>query len=201
MKNIKFKLLSIFSCIFIHLFIYNNLYAQEQSQTDGNPVKIPENFAIAVINMQDILAQSTAAIEVRAEVEMLQNKYGEQIASEEEKLRKEQETLQSQRSIMSAEAFSESEASFRKNVDALQKQVAEFNRELENMMSSGIQSVQRVAIRRLTEIARDEGYAIIMDTSAVVIAAEQINLTKKVIQKLNSTFPSIKNLQDPQENN
>ena len=200
MHNIQLKFLSAFVCIFIQIFNSGILFAQDENQTGREQVNIPNNFGIAVINMQVILSQSTAAIEVRANVEKLQNQYGDQIKKEEEQLRIQQENLQSQRSIMSAEAFSEAEASFRKNVDSLQKKVAEFNRKLEEMMSTGIQSVQKVAIRRLTEIARDEGYAIIMDTSAVVIAAEQINLTQKVIEKLNATLPSIKNLNETKEN-
>ena len=70
--------------------------------------------------MQFIVSRSTAAIEVRKELDSLKKKYGEEVKLEEEDLRNFQDELGVQRSILPPDEFAKLESDFRVRVEKLQ---------------------------------------------------------------------------------
>ena len=114
-----------------------------------------------------------------------------EIQKEEEALKVMQEELGSQRSILPPDEFSLLESNFRKRVENLQKMVAEKNQLLENILSRSVQVIQGAAINIITEIGREKGLALTLDTSSVVIAANSINISKTVIELLNINLPEV----------
>ena len=115
----------------------------------------------------------------------------QKLRTEEESLKLMQEELGSQRSILPPDEFSLMENDFRKKVENLQKIVAERNKLLENILSQSIQIIQTEAIKIITTIGRERGLALALDTSSVVIAADTINISTNVIERLNTNLPEI----------
>ena len=69
--------------------------------------------------------------------------------------------------------------------------VAEKNQLLENILSKSVQVIQGAAIKIITDIGREKGLALTLDTSSVVIAANSINISKTVIELLNINLPEV----------
>ena len=65
------------------------------------------------------------------------------------------------------------------------------NKFLENILSQSIQIIQTEAIKIITTIGREQGLALALDTSSVVIAADTINISTNVIERLNTNLPEI----------
>ena len=192
---IFFKI-SIFSNIlrvfFVTIFCINISLAQEENlDENNNNLSLNKTFPIAVVDMQRIVGQSLAAVKVRSYIENKKEEFGTELKNEEQELKIIQEDLASQRSIMPPDEFAELEGSFRKRVESLQQMVAERNQLLEEMLSKSVQVIQLEAIKIITEIGKEKGLALTLDTSTVVIAANSINISSSVIELLNINLPEV----------
>jgi len=150
-----------------------------------------KQFPIAVVDIQFIVGKSTAAVKVREYLENMKSEFGVELKTEEDALKKMQEELGSQRSILPPDEFSVMENDFRKKVENLQKTVADKNQLLENLLSQSIKIIQTEAIKIITNIGREKGLALALDTSSVVIAADSINISKIVIERLNTNLEEV----------
>ena len=102
----------------------------------------PPADTMAVVDFQLILRESVAAKAIREYIEEKQRQYREQIKSKEDELRLAQEELARQRTILSPEAYAQRESDFQKRVEAVQREVADRNKELDNALGYGMQQVQ-----------------------------------------------------------
>ena len=189
--NIFIKIIYVLKLFLILTF---SAFSQENDNGSVENEQLPvvgESFPIAVVDMQYIVSKSSAAIKVREYLETMKENFGEEIRTEEESLKLMQEELGSQRSILPPDEFSLMENDFRKKVENLQKIVAEKNKLLENILSQSIQIIQSEAINIITMIGREKGLALALDTSSVVIAADTINISSSVIDRLNTNLAEI----------
>ena len=185
------KLLNIIKIISAYIFLTNVVLAQEENIANSEISQSSVTFPIAVVDMQTIVSQSIAAAKVREFIENKRKDFTEELKKEEDTLKIMQEELGSQRSILPPDEFSLLESNFRKRVENLQKMVAEKNQLLENILSRSVQVIQGAAINIITEIGREKGLALTLDTSSVVIAANSINISKTVIELLNINLPEV----------
>ena len=181
------KYFKIIELILAFAFFTNFALAQEEN----NNTTINETFPIAVVDMQKIVGQSHAAVKVREFIENKKKEFSTELKTEEEELKKMQEDLANQRSIMPPDEFTVLEGNFRKRVEGLQQMVAERNQLLEEILSKSVQVIQLEAIKIITDIGKEKGLALTLDTSSVVIAANSINISNSVIELLNINLPDV----------
>ena len=187
--NIFNNILKIF---LVSMFCISVVSAQEEiSDEEKSNSSVNETFPIAVVDMQRIVGQSLAAVKVREYIENKKEEFGLELKNEEEELKAIQEDLASQRSIMPPDEFAVLEGTFRKRVESLQQMVAERNQLLEEMLSKSVQIIQLEAIKIITDIGKEKGLALTLDTSTVVIAANSINISSSVIELLNINLPEV----------
>ena len=189
----KLSLYTIFNLLIYLIFCILTTFAHAQDNegvSEENAV-IKQHFPITVIDMQYIVARSSAAVLVREELEDLKKKYSIEISNEEEELKALQEELSSQRSILPPDEFSKMESEFREKVERLQTSVAEKNKEIEVILNRSVNAIQTKAIQIVTNIARERSLAAVLDTSTVVIAADSINISNQVLEILNKELPSL----------
>jgi len=189
----KLSLYTIFNLLIYLIFCILTTFAHAQDNegvSEENAV-IKQHFPITVIDMQYIVARSSAAVLVREELEDLKKKYSLEISNEEEELKALQEELSSQRSILPPDEFSKMESEFREKVERLQTSVAEKNKEIEVILNRSVNAIQTKAIQIVTNIARERALAAVLDTSTVVIAADSINISNQVLEILNKELPSL----------
>ena len=186
------KYLKIFNFLIVFGLITNIAIAQEENvEAENSNSAINEAFPIAVVDMQKIVGQSLAAVKVREFIENKKQEFSSELKNEEEELKKLQEDLANQRSIMPPDEFTELEGNFRKRVEGLQQMVAERNQLLEEILSKSVQVIQLEAIKIITDIGKEKGLALTLDTSSVVIAANSINISNSVIELLNINLPEV----------
>ena len=186
------KYLKTLNFLLVFVFMTNIAIAQEDNvEEENNNSAINEGFPIAVVDMQKIVGQSLAAVKVRDFIENKKQEFSSELKKEEEELKKLQEDLANQRSIMPPDEFTELEGNFRKRVEGLQQMVAERNQLLEEILSKSVQVIQLEAIKIITDIGKEKGLALTLDTSSVVIAANSINISNSVIELLNINLPEV----------
>ena len=189
----KLSLYTIFNLLIYLIFciLTTFAHAQDNEGVSEENAEIKQHFPITVIDMQYIVARSSAAVLVREELEDLKKKYSLEISNEEEELKALQEELSSQRSILPPDEFSKMESEFREKVERLQTSVAEKNKEIEVILNRSVNAIQTKAIQIVTNIARERALAAVLDTSTVVIAADSINISNQVLEILNKELPSL----------
>jgi len=189
----KLSLYTIFNLLIYLIFciLTTFAHAQDNEGVSEENAEIKQHFPITVIDMQYIVARSSAAVLVREELEDLKKKYSLEISNEEVELKALQEELSSQRSILPPDEFSKMEPEFREKVERLQTSVAEKNKEIEVILNRSVNAIQTKAIQIVTNIARERALAAVLDTSTVVIAADSINISNQVLEILNKELPSL----------
>ncbi len=166
--------------------------AAQDAEADRNP-------RVGVVDLQEIMRESTAANAVRAEVEAKQAAYREEISTRESQLREQQAELERQRTILAADAFAEREAEFARAVEALQREVGERNRALEEQLAYGMQQVQVGALQAIAEIAEDMSLGLVLDKSQLLLVAKGLEFSDRVIERLNRDLPSVPTAPPPDD--
>ena len=194
-SEVCFKFLIYFIQILLLLILFqiDNSFSQEVK--DKNEVNIDnsiKNFPAVVIDMKKVLSKSTAWMKLQKDMQKIESDFKSDIEKEENDLKKEQENLVAQKSVLSDEQFKEKQNIFRGKVNKTQTKIEGIRRELESTMAKGMQIIQNEAIKHLKKIAAKEGYLLIFDASSTVIAADKINISDIVAEKLNGSLPSIK---------
>ena len=188
-----FKIKLYLSLILISLFHINTSYISAQ-ENEKKPIKkseVKNNFGAAVIDMQKVLSKSTAWMSLQKQVKAIEEKFKDQIKEEEEELKKEQENLRAQKSVLAEDQFKVKENEFKAKVNKTQSKVQNARRELEATMARGMQLIQTEAVKHLKEIAAKEGYFAVFDASTTIIAADIINISDLVAEKINKSLPKI----------
>ena len=194
-SEVYFKIIIYFIQILLFLIIFqiDNSFSQEVK--DENEVNINDsikNFPAVVIDMKKVLSKSTAWMKLQKDMQKIESDFKSDIEKEENDLKKEQENLVAQKSVLSDEQFKEKQNIFRGKVNKTQTKIEGIRRELESTMAKGMQIIQNEAIKHLKKIAAKEGYLLIFDASSTVIAADKINISDMVAEKLNGSLPAIK---------
>tara|TARA_A100001015_G_scaffold319867_1_gene444220 strand:- start:403 stop:861 length:459 start_codon:yes stop_codon:yes gene_type:complete len=141
--------------------------------------------------MKKVLSKANAWKTLQTEMKELEENFKNEIASEESDLKKEQQNLIAQKSVISQEDYKIKEDLFRGKVKKTQTKIENIRRKLESTMAKGMQIIQAEAIKHLKKIAAKEGYLLVLDATSTVIAADKINISDLVAEKLNKTLPKI----------
>ena len=188
-----FKTTFFISLILINILFINTslVFADEKSKKSTKNNDTKSSFGAAVIDMQKVLSKSTAWTSLQKQVKEIEDSFKEKIKGEEESLKKEQENLRAQKSVLAKEQFKEKEEEFKAKVNKVQSKVQNARRELESTMARGMQIIQAEAVKHLKEIAAKEGYYAVFDASTTIIAADIINISDVIAEKINKTLPNI----------
>ena len=187
----KNKLFFIFLTFLFHLQTFSS-FSQEQSKKQQSNSKIVNSFPIVVIDMKLVLSKATSWKTLQGQIKELEENFKKDIAKEEKDLKKDQKNLVAQKSVISEEEYKEKEDVFRGKVKKTQTKIENIRRGLETTMAKGMQVIQAEAIKHLKQIAAAEGYLLVLDATSTVIAADKINISELVAEKLNKTLPKIK---------
>ena len=186
----------IFTLFLASLLFFNHIDIGVSAEKEENKKdKISDsikNFPAVVIDMKKVLSKSTAWKKLQKDMQKIESNFKVEIEKEEEDLKKQQENLVAQKSVLSEEEFKEKQNVFRGKVNKIQTKIEGIRRELESTMAKGMQIIQNEAVKHLKEIASEKGYLLVFDATSTVIAADKINISELVAEKLNGTLPSIK---------
>lgn len=165
-----------------------------QDETDGV-------VAIGVVDLQRIMRESVAAQQARNEIEAKQTEYRDQISAREKELRAQQQELERQRTVLSAEAYNEREQEFLKEVEALQRQVAERNRQIEESLAYARSQVQGRALQIIAHIADERNLGLVLDKSQLLLVAKGLEFSDQALEQLNAELTSVATTPPPPDEN
>jgi outer membrane protein len=174
MKKFNFILLTL-------LFFSSYLFADQYPNT-----------SIGIIDINKVLTESKAAIDATKQIEKIQKKSEEESKSEDDLIIKERERLIEQQSVMAPEAFEVKVADFEKKVQTYQVERQEKLRKLDQMVQMARAKILDEVKPIINEYAKEVGITVILEKNAVVMSADEMDMTEQVIKILNKNLPKIK---------
>ena len=146
---------------------------------------------IAVVNIQQIMKDSTAAKSVREQLEGKQKAFQSDITKKEDALKKEDQELAKQKSVLSKEAFEEKARAFRNKATDVQKEVQSKKALLDGAFERAISDIQKATTDIIADIAKEKGFAIAVPTSQILYADTKLDISAEVLEKLNKKLPKL----------
>ena len=150
------------------------------------------NTSIGIIDINKVLTESKAAIDATKQIEKIQKKSEEESKNEDDLIIKEREKLIEQQSVMAPEAFEVKVADFEKKVQTYQIERQEKLRKLDQMVQVARAKILEEVKPIINEYAEEVGITVILEKNAVVMSADEMDMTEQVIKILNKNLPKIK---------
>jgi Skp family chaperone for outer membrane proteins len=149
---------------------------------------------IAVINMQVLLEESSAAKSIRSQVEKLRTDFQEEVNRQDQRLREQEQELKRQQAVLATEAFNAKRRDFQQQVAKAQQDVQTRLRELDELAARGLNDVRRALLPILVDLSKEQGYNIVFANTQLVFASKQLDITDEVLKRINTSLPAV-NLQ------
>ena len=157
----------------------------------SNAALAVEPARIAVVNMQKLLESSTAAKDIRERAKKERDKYQALISKEEESLRKEEAKLQAQHTTLTQEMFAKKSREFKDKVAKVQRDFQEKRASHEETLKKSLDKVNREVFEIIDALAQEDGFDITIPTSQILYATEKLDITDKVLDRLNKKLPEV----------
>jgi len=175
--------MKIFRILFLGILLFSTNIATSSAQDVSG--------FVAVVDIQHILQESTAATDIREQIKKKRDEYQENIKKQEEKLRKEEKKLMDQRSILSQEAFGQKRDEFKEKLMKVQRDVQEKRSQLDVALNKSLSEVQRAVYKIIDDLAQEKGFKIALPTSQVLFANESLSITNEVLSRINKDLPKV----------
>ena len=150
------------------------------------------NTSIGIIDINRDLTESKAAKDTTKQIEKIQKKSEEDSKKEDELIIQEREKLIEQQSVMAPEAFEVKVADFEKKVQTYQIERQEKLRKLDQMVQAARASILYEVKPIINDYANELGITVILEKNAVIMSADDMDMTDQVIEILNKSLPKIK---------
>lgn len=152
------------------------------------PVPAPR---IAILDHQRLMRESSAAIDIKTQLDKQRQKYQDEITKKEQKLREADQELSRQRAILAPEAFAQKRHEFEGRVAQVQRDVQARKRELDQAYEFGLRQVQKAVQDIILELAKERGFNLVLPRKQVIFAAQEMNITDEVLLRLNQKLPKV----------
>jgi len=146
---------------------------------------------IAVVNIQQIMKDSTAAKTVRDQLESKQKAFQTEISKKEESLQKEDQELGKQKSVLSKDAFEDKAKAFRTKATDVQKDVQSKKALLDSAFERSLNDIQKSVTDIIADLAKEKGFTVAMPTSQILYADKSLDISADVLERLNKKLPKL----------
>lgn len=170
--------------------VFCAFYAEAQ-QTPSSPAAASTALNVLVVDVQSLLQNSKSAKMVRQQIEQKRSEYAKEISQQEEALRRERDTLQRQQASLSAEALNKKGREFQQKVTELDHSVQAKRQTLEKSNAEALESIQRVVLKIITEIAKERKANLVFQRSELVLFDNGFDVTDQVLSKLDEQLPTL----------
>jgi Skp family chaperone for outer membrane proteins len=158
------------------------------------PTNAEKNFKanIAIVDVQSILEHSLAMQSIRKSIDSISQNIQNDISKKESQLKKIEEELIKKRSTLGEETFEKEVNEFNKKVSEAQKYIQDRKTHLEQAHAEAVSALHNATIGIISDIAKKNNLNIVLPSSQVLFAKNDLNITPEVIQQLNTTLKYIK---------
>ena len=150
------------------------------------------NTSIAIVDLNLILSESKAAKAATKDFEQIQKDTESEIVESDKSMLEERNKLIEQQSVIAPEAFEVKAKDYEKKLQNYQVEKQNKLRKLESVLQKARNEILENVKPILEELSKDLGVTVILEKNSVLLSATNMDITDKVIKKLNKELPKIK---------
>jgi Skp family chaperone for outer membrane proteins len=147
--------------------------------------------SIVVVDIQNVVKESTAAKNIREQIEKKRNDYQSEINKRESELNKKHQALNKEQSVLSKEAFEHKLQEFDNKVAEVQKDVQSKRAKLDESYMSAIEKIQVTVDEIIANLAQERGFILALPTSQILFAKNSLDISQEVLTRLNNKLPKV----------
>jgi outer membrane protein len=151
-----------------------------------------ESFSVAVVNQQTVMDKSKTGQRAIEELKTFSVARQKIVSSDEEELKELEKALQD--GSLKEEQKQEKQNLFRAKLDAYQRRVQDFNREIQTKQKELFEQYSRKISDAAFTVAQRRGFAAVLDTGTeanvkiVIYASRSVDITDDVIKEFDRQF-------------
>jgi len=169
------------------LLCATRVLAPADALAQQNPVPL----VIAVLDVNLLLRDSSAAKAVRDQVDKQRDAYQADLVQQENKLREIDKQLAQQRASLSQDEFNKRRDDLNKQIDALRAESDKRKQQLEKAFNTGMQQVTKVLEGVLADIAKQRGLTLVLNKAMVPLSNNSLDITQEALKALNTKLPTV----------
>ena len=146
-----------------------------------------QQMKVGFVNIPRILQEAPQAEDARERIEQEFAPRDRDLLAQQREVRGMEDKLVKNAAVMSASERSRQEADIRSMKRDLRRSQEEFRDDLNVRRNEELSKLQRLVVDVIQELARGEGYDLVV-SEGVVYAGERVDITDKVISRLQATF-------------
>ncbi len=152
--------------------------------------KLPPVIA-AVVDVQRILQESSAAKAVQQQLESQRSRFQAQIESEENELRKAEDELSKSRDQMTPAIYSDREQQLRQRFLKVERNVEERRKILDQVFTDSMNAVRASLLDIVDKVAHEHGANLVIVKQQTLWAEPTLDVTSEVLERLNQKLPKV----------
>ena len=151
----------------------------------------PQQAKVVVVDIQQVLESSTAAKDLKTQLEAKRQEYQKQITAKEDALKNQETELSKQKTVLSAADLEKKKKSFVDEVEKVRKDVQNKRLSLDSAYKKAVGDIQTNVQKIIEEMATAQGFNLAIPTSQLIYAQKDMDITKDVAAKLNQRLPKV----------
>jgi outer membrane protein len=149
------------------------------------------NTTVGVIDLNFILSDSDAAKDAAKQIENIAKDIEEEIQKKDQSLIDEQGEILESQQIMAPAAFEEKRKEYEKKVQNYNITRQEKLMSIDILVSDSRNKILNELKPILEDISNEKGITVLLEKNSVLLNAENMDITKEALKKLNKKLPSI----------
>lgn len=149
------------------------------------------NAKIAIVDIQSVLDNSIAIKHLRASIDAISEQFAKELSEKEIEFKEMEASLVKKRTSFKPEQFEKEVEGFYKKLSAFQHETQKKKEKLERAHSTAIEFVHEHTIKIVHEVSKERGFNITLPMSQTLYAADVLNITSEVTQRLNQKVTEV----------
>lgn len=178
--------------LFVAILIAGTQTTAQQPAAPAGTTSAGGNTLILVVDRGAILRNSAAGKDMLKQVDELGKQMEAKYGEEEKQLRKDVQDLQEQAAVLSPEARQKRERELRERQEELQKKVQEDQAAIQNGINVARTEIEKAVGPILNSLFQERKATIMLDRAAIVLGANDTDITAVTIQRLDQVLPTVK---------
>ena len=150
------------------------------------------NTSIAIVDLNLVLTESKAAKHATKQFEEIQKKVEKDIIASDNEMLAERDKLIEQQSVVAPEAFEIKANEYEKKLQNYQSEKQQKLRNLDGVLQKARSEILDNVKPILESLSIEIGVTVILEKNNVLLSATNMDVTDKVIKRLNKELPKIK---------
>jgi outer membrane protein len=156
-----------------------------------SPSAFAQQTSVAVIDLMKIVEVSSAGKDLQAKFKTRKEAVQKEAAAYEKELVSQDKSLQKDRASMTDEEFKKKRNSIEAELKKKRDSVLTRNNNLEKAKNEALRTIQSRVAQITADIADKKKISVVLDRSAVVIAAQSLDITNEVIKELDASLKTV----------